>query len=88
MFPKMQCTGTLFNFALIIVMYVRTTSSVLCGSNMNFIGLIFHLICAGLLEKMRGKGGKWVKGAGGLEHIGGSEGLDGQMGHWETIMRI
>ena len=37
---------------------------------------------------MRGKSGKSVKGAGGLEHIGGSEGLDGQRGHWETIMRI
>ena len=37
---------------------------------------------------MMGEGGKWVKGAGGLEHIGGSEGLDGQMGHWETTKRI
>ena len=38
--------------------------------------------------KMREKGSKWVKGAGGLEHIGGSEGLDGQREHWETIKRI
>ena len=29
------------------------------------------------MEEMRGKGGKQVKGAVGLEHIGGSEGLDG-----------
>ena len=55
---------------------------------MDFIGLIFHYICAGVLEKMREKGGKWVKGAEGLEHIGGSEGLDGQRGHCETINRI
>ena len=39
---------------------------------------------------MRGKGSKWVKGAGGLEHIGGSEGLDGQRGHGDIrdIRRI
>ena len=55
---------------------------------MDLIGLIFHHICAGILEKMRGKGGKWVKGAGGLDCIRGSEGLDGQRGHLETIMRI
>ena len=35
-----------------------------------------------------GKGGKKVKEAGGLKHIGGSEGLDSQRGHWEIIMRI
>ena len=55
---------------------------------MDLIGLLFHYICAGVLEKMRGTGGEWIKGAGGLEHIGGSEGLDGQRGHWETIKRI
>ena len=32
---------------------------------------------AAFLEEMKGKGGKWVKGVGGLEHIGGSEGLYG-----------
>ena len=54
---------------------------------MPFIGLISHYICARLLEKMRGKGSKWVKGAGDLEHIRGSEGLGGQRGHWEMIRR-
>ena len=42
---------------------------------MDFIGLIFQEMCAGVLEEMRRKGSKWIKAVEGLEHIGGSEGL-------------
>ena len=43
---------------------------------MDFIRLTFGFKCAAFLKERKGKGGKWVKGIGGLKHIGGSEGLD------------
>ena len=53
---------------------------------MDFIGLIFHLIYGGVLEEMRGKGGEWAKGVGGIEHIDGSRVLDGLWGLLGTIL--
>ena len=58
-----------------------------CGLNGLHWAYISLDLCQNIGEN-EGENSKWVKGVGGLEHIAGSEGLDGQRGHWEMIRRI